>query len=432
MSSVFATGTRNLDGAKRLREFSNLVRELSLQRDAASLLQAYRARAQYVIPYDHMISLSRRFATEGEVRITRSSRWRDPIDPWKNPEKLPVIRAGLVHRVMHAAEPIKFDHVFVDDDDPAAEHLSGVNSLLASPIYYEGEPLYMVMLMREQPAAFTLDDLTTLVLTSNLVGMFTSNLRSSSELQRAYEALDREFKRVGELQRDFLPRELPVLPGVTIATHYETSTQAGGDYYDFLKLPDGQVGVLIADVSGHGSPAAVFTAMIHALMNAFAAACGQAPDDPAKVLTSLNTSLIRSMRAGQFATAFYGVLDPDSREFRFATAGHNPPRVLRAARRTVEPLLAVPALPLGITEVYACENATIRFDRGDRLVLYTDGITETFNTRREMFGTEGLDAALQRCGGAPSRIIDCVRTELLSFSAAAPVDDRTLVAIAFD
>ncbi|MFO0837162.1 MAG: PP2C family protein-serine/threonine phosphatase [Phycisphaerae bacterium] len=418
--------------ARRLHEFAALVRELSLQRDARQLLNTYRARSQYVIAWDHMLSLSRRYSAGDEVRITRSSRFAESIDPWRDAHRLPVIRSGLAHRLMYAATPVKIDELDVPPDDPAVEHFEGMRSLLASPVYHEGQPLYMTMLMREQPGSFSIDDLTTLVLTSNLVGLSTTNLISAADVRSAYNALEREFRQVGQLQRDLLPRELPMLPGVTVAAHYETSTQAGGDYYDFVRLSDGRLGVMIADVSGHGSPAAVVTAMIHALMNSFGDACGVEPSQPVRVLEALNRNLLRSMRAGQFATAFYGVLDPRTRTFEFATAGHNPPRLMRRATRSIQPLWATPALPLAISDTFEAEQASIRFEPGDRLLLYTDGVTETFNERREMFGVEGLDAALTCCSRTPTSILDAVRGALASFSSAPPADDRTLLVIAFD
>jgi sigma-B regulation protein RsbU (phosphoserine phosphatase) len=155
--------------------------------------------------------------------------------------------------------------------------------------------------------------------------------------------------------------------------------------------------------------------------------------DPAKGLEFLNRELIRSTRPGQFVTAWLGVYDTAARSLCYASAGHNPPRLLRAADQRVLALESRDGLPLGILPEFECSTSSMTIASGDRLLLYTDGITETFNSARQMFGTEGLDAILACCSRSPERLIDAVRDEVSVFSFGAPAaDDRTLVAIAFD
>jgi sigma-B regulation protein RsbU (phosphoserine phosphatase) len=428
-----AISATDVTPARRLKEYFLLVQELSQKRDAHELIESYRQRARFVVPTDGVVSLSRKGMQDGKVRITRASHWKESINPWKEPHRLPIIESGFLPQIISTGKPVKIDHLEIDPDDPFGPYAEGMRSLVAIPVFDNGRPDYMVLGMRIEPAAFTLDDMATLLLTTNLVGRVTSHILLSSELERLNGALDREFRAVGEAQRELLPKQFPSIPAVRFAAHYETSTRAGGDYYDFLDLGRGRWGFLIADVSGHGAAAAVTTAVLHALAQAPLRACPMADSDPAAALAFLNSEMLRSTRTGQFVTAWLGVYDVDKRSLRYASAGHNPPRLLRANEQRVHALESHDGLPLGIVPDFACSTTEIRVSPGDRLLLYTDGITETFNSARQMFGTDGLDAVLSCCSRTPERLIDAIRDEVNVFSFAAPAaDDRTLVAIAFD
>src|SRR5439155_19494004 len=136
-----------------------------------------------------------------------------------------------------------------------------------------------------------------------------------NQLSDALAALDRELKVVGEIQRSLLPRELPRIPGFDLAAWYETSARAGGDYYDFFPLHYDQLGLFIADVSGHGTPAAVVMAITHALAHARPGT----HKPPVELLKYLNHQLTsRYTRDGTFVTAFYAVLDPTQRSLVYA------------------------------------------------------------------------------------------------------------------
>lgn len=423
----------DVSAALRLKEYLPLVRELSLQRSPRDLVRVYRARSQLVVPHDHNLTVTRLGTTGCEVRVLASSLTGAAYDPWEHPDEPPRISSGLVCQLMEAGRPVKVDHLVCEPDDPIGPYLKGMNSLIACPIFNSGHPLHLVMLLREPPAAFTLDELSTLLLTANLIGQTSFHSELAQRLRDAYAALDREFRVVGEIQRALLPRKLPAIPGVSLAAYYETSTRAGGDYYDFFPLPDDQWGLLIADVAGHGAPAAVLMARMHALLHAPMAACPSPATTPAEVLRAINRALVESTSGGYFVTALYGVLDPRERTLRYTNAGHNPPRWLRAAEGRIVALAPTDGLPLAIVEPVLLGERVARFEPGDRLLLYTDGITETFNGAEELFGVERLDAALQRCQQTPQAIVDGVIADLRAYSnAGPPADDRTLLALAFE
>lgn len=416
----------------RLREYLAMVRDLSLARSPEELIDSYRARARFVVPSDQFLSLSRRAMPPGSVRITRSTQWETPLDPWRQFDQLPVVREGMLVRLAEAGQPVKIDDLEVDPADPFEPYARGMRSMIAVPTFHEGEPLYMVVLMREE-LPFTLDELNTVLLTSNLIGRATSQLVLAGELSQAYTALDREFRAVGDIQRQLLPRRTPRIPGATLATYYETSKRAGGDYFDYFKLPDGTWSVIIADVSGHGPAAAVVMAMIRSLLHAPLELCPPSAGEPAAALRFLNAELLKTLPPGQFVTAFIAVYDPKARRLKYANAGHHPPRWLRCGQAGVAALEMHEGIPLGISEPHDALEREVQLSAGDRLLLFTDGVTETFNRKREMFGLERLDAALRQCSRSPSSLIEAITAALNEFADGAPVeDDRTLVALAFD
>ena len=151
-------------------------------------------------------------------------------------------------------------------------------------------------------------------------------------------------------------RSCPRFPNLELAAYYRTSRWAGGDYYDFFPLPDGRWGILVADVSGHGTPAAVMMAITHSLAHSLP---GPA-DPPAALLGHLNRQLSMHYTVANevFVTAFYGIYDPAARTLTYSSAGHNPPRLIRCRDGTVQSLEEVGGPPLGLVEDLEYEQTT--------------------------------------------------------------------------
>ena len=416
--------------ARKLREHVELVRRLSLSTDPHDLLQTVSTKMGFVMPADHRVTFNRNNVPDGAIRITRSTRWTDSPDPWKDQAQLPIVRGSILNDLLRAARPVKIDQLELRDDDPAYEHLAGMNCLIASPLYHEGAPDYMVVLMRQEPGSFTLDELNSFVLTSNLIGRVTTNLLLNQQLENAYKQLDREFNLVGQIQRGLLPAATPKIPGVSVATFYEPSTKAGGDYYDFFAVPDGGWGFFIADVSGHGPGAAVVMAMMRTLLRV-AVERAEIRTSPARLLAYLNERLADSVSPGQFVTAFAGVLYPEERKLVYANAGHNPPRWLRGANSEVVALDGEPTFPLTIAPEIDPQDHVVQAGAGDRFLFYTDGITEAEDPADVQFGTEGLDAALGCCSWSPDSLVQAILSGLRGHVGDQPAtDDQTLVALA--
>jgi phosphoserine phosphatase RsbU/P len=429
MARLDITNLLNEDAAgwqQRLDFIVQTMRELSQQTDPEAMVSAYAARMGTMFPDQRLVSLSRRGHTAPEYRVTRDTANPLNINPWTQREQLPVYRGGLFAELLYGDEPRIIDPIALADDDPAAPHLAGAQSLLAVPLYDGGAGLNMAVIVSTRRGVFQPEKLPEMVWMSNLFGRATHNLVLSKEVEAAYREIDEELQAVAEIQHSLLPPRVPEIPNLELATHYRTSRRAGGDYYDFFELDDGRCGILIADVSGHGTPAAVLMAITHTIAHLnHDARC-----DPGELLHRLNETLTDryTQESGRFVTAFYGVYDPAQQAMHYASAGHPAPRVKAAGPHGGLRLLnGTSALPLGIERSERYASATERFNAGDRVVFFTDGITEAFNHGGDMFGTARLDAALAACGDA-SCLITRVTDSVDAFAEGrAADDDQTLV-----
>jgi sigma-B regulation protein RsbU (phosphoserine phosphatase) len=416
------------DWQQRLAYIVEMAQDLSRQTDPQAMVRSYGERVRRLLPSDGRLSLSRRGLAAPMYRITRSSTWPESINPWKEKERLPLLEGGLLAQLIYSDEPRIFDDLIVADDDPAAEYLAGHRSLMAIPLFDQGVALNMVLLLRKPPGAFRKDELPQMVWLSNLFGRATSNLVLSDELQRAYQALDRELKIVGEIQRSLLPAPLPTIPTLDLATHYQPSHRAGGDYYDFFPLPTGKWGIFIADVSGHGTPAAVLMAVTHCIAHTHP---GPA-QPPATVLDYLNRHLATwyTRHNENFITAFYGVYDPADRTITYACAGHNPPRLKRCQDGTLLALDRAGGLPIGIMSAAAYDEGVLHLQTGDQIVFYTDGVTEANNPEGKLFGIDRLDRVLEDCSLQAKALLDAVLRAVEDFANGRPADDDRTVIVA--
>lgn len=407
------------------------MKAISAVTDPEEVVRIYWEGIGDLIPGDDYVSLTRRNVEPPFYLITRSSRFTEHHNPWTHRHLLPRLSGGLLGEIAYANGPVIIDDLpaRLADDDPARFYLEGFGSLVALPQYDGGEGLNVIVML--VPPGRTLDRSIIPVLhwQAGLFGRGTQNLVLRNQLGAALAALDRELQIVGEIQRSLLPADLPAIPGFELAAHYVTSARAGGDYYDFFPLPAGAWGVFIGDVSGHGTPAAVLMAITHAIAHTQPGT--HAP--PPLMLTHLNSHLVRSYtRDGTFETAFYAVLDPSSRTLTYSAAGHNPPRLVRDGR--VVPLDKAGSPPLGILEGEAFGQASVTLERGDLLLLYTDGITEAMAPLKgrsvELFGTGRLDRLLLDSEGSAEGCISRIRAAVADFCGnAPPTDDQTLIAI---
>jgi len=414
-----------MDWKTRLDTIVAMMRDVSRQTDPQAMVRAYSGYMRTLQPMDGFLSVTRRDTEPPFYRIARSTLWDDTINPWKERDKLPVMQGGLLGELVYGNEPRIIDDLRVADDDPAKEYFEGLGSLVAIPVFDHGEALNVAIQMRKEPYGFAREEIPELVWVTNLFGRATHNLVLSEEVREAHEALDRELAIVGEIQRSLLPTRLPRIDGLDLAVHYQASTRAGGDYYDVFELPGDRWGFLVADVSGHGTPAAVLMAITHAIAHLYPGA----PTDPHRMLTYINEQLCaRYMRGGVFITAFYCVYDARARTLSYANAGHPPPRIKNCNDGDLRLLDGTRDPPLGVTpgRDYGAQHAKLR--DADQIVIFTDGIPEARSPDGEFFGVERIDDVLQNCWlgaeGLAGEIIDAVEKFI---GGAQAEDDITLL-----
>jgi serine phosphatase RsbU (regulator of sigma subunit) len=221
------------------------------------------------------------------------------------------------------------------------------------------------------------------------------------------ERLEREMQLARGIQRAFLPHQIPHLPGWDLSVRWRTAREVGGDFYDLFQLPDGRLGVVIADVADKGMPAALFMTLVRTLVRAAV----QIVATPAEVLQRVNDLLVPDAQDGMFITIVYAVLSPLDGSLAYANAGHNPPLLARVPGGAIE-RLEKGGMALGVLEGSPIVQRTVQLGPGDFLVLYTDGITEAFSPEGSMFGEDGLRAVIQPWAAAPEGAIRAAGTEL--------------------
>ena len=245
-------------------------------------------------------------------------------------------------------------------------------------------------------------------------------------LEQAQAQIKAELNVARELQIAILPATFPAKPHCDSAARMIPATTMGGDFYDFIELRDGQVGLVMADVSGKGVPAAFFMAVARTTLRELASHYS----DPGTCLAQANELLCRQNPMDLFVTVFYCILDPASGAVRYANGGHNPPLV-RRPDGSVEELNGTGGLVLGAMPGVEYPEHSVRLMAGDRLVLYTDGVTEAFNAADEAYGTERLVAEIQAHGdGAASGLVERICRSVATFAGTAPQsDDITLIVL---
>ena len=253
-------------------------------------------------------------------------------------------------------------------------------------------------------------------------------LETAQEARDRLVVLKRELDVAQQVQMSALPKEVPSSETHDVQALMIPAREVGGDFYDFFPLSDELIGLVIADVSGKGIPAALFTLMTRTLLK------GTARDSPspAECLGRVNELLVEDNETMIFITLFYGVFDLRNGLFRYSNGGHNPPRLIRSDSR-IEELPATQNLVLGVAPGHEYHNGEVRLAPGDTLFLYTDGITEAQNVNDEEFGEERLDAKLAGLGQVAAReIVTTVVAEVRAFAGDAPQsDDITCIAMRF-
>ncbi len=239
------------------------------------------------------------------------------------------------------------------------------------------------------------------------------------------ERLEQQILIAREVQASLLPTDAPVLPGWDIAGANLPAWDVGGDYFDYLPLPDGRLGLVIADVSGKGMPAALLMATFRAALRTEV----RTPRPISAIIDEVHQTLVESMDSTRFVTAVYGVLDPRAATFTYVNCGHNPPILVRASGGSE--CLPTGRWAVGMFDTAPVAPSTVALEPGDTLLLYTDGLVEGSDPALEDFGGDRLARIVSQASGVPAReiitrVLDATRAH---FGRAQYEDDVTLLVV---
>jgi sigma-B regulation protein RsbU (phosphoserine phosphatase) len=344
---------------------------------------------------------------------------------------------ATVRRLKQEAGP---ERVYFDDENSWVnnsalsedEHrnLASLHPQLLLPLMTKQNLLGIISLgEKRSEAPYSGTDLRLLKSVASQTALALSNAELTSaiavEISRR-EKLNREIEIAREVQERLFPQRLPEIAGLDYFGRCRTALGVGGDYYDFLALPDCKLGVALGDVSGKGIAAALTMASLQASLRADAMRAG---NDIAGLITRVNAMLYDASTEDRYATLFYAQYDPATQRLSYVNAGHCPPILLRAAKHAVERLDQAGGTVVGLLPECAYEQAEVSLAPGDLLVIYTDGFSEAMNTNLEEWGEERLIDAITVCNALPAKdFIAKIMQAADAFASGAPQsDDMTLV-----
>jgi sigma-B regulation protein RsbU (phosphoserine phosphatase) len=254
------------------------------------------------------------------------------------------------------------------------------------------------------------------------------NLEDLRRTTAEKERYTKELEIAKSIQKSFLPDTVPSIPGFEIAAFTLPAMEIGGDFYDFIQVSDDRWGLVIADVSGKGVSAAIFMALSRTLMHA----SGGTHPDPKAAVRRANRLIHAEAKSSMFVTLFYGVLDARKMTLSYVNAGHNPPLLVRGEPASVLSLEGKGApMALGVRPDVYMEEDILGLQRGDLVVMYTDGVTEALNEKDEIFGEERLTGFVRANRSRPAQEnITALVQEIKRFIGDAPQsDDITLLVL---
>jgi sigma-B regulation protein RsbU (phosphoserine phosphatase) len=373
-----------------------------------------------------------------------------------------VLTDGLVgwvrrHRQVGLIEDTRTDNRWLDlPDQPYS-----VRSALAVPIHRDEKLLGLLTLLHAQPGHFSRETADMMQMTAGQIAIALENARLYAKLEESYHSLERakvevenfskalnaELEKGKKIQRDFLPTEIPQIPGWEISTCFHPARQVSGDFYDAFTLPGGYIGIVIADVCDKGVGSALYMALIRSLIRVFSGqiTLGRWSASPSgrKAQNASEVDVLQKLQAvsltndylsvehgheSMFATLFFGVLSPLTGTLAYINCGHEPPFIIgpsgiKETLRTAGPVVGV------VTGAEFKVHQTC-LEPGDILIGYTDGVTEALSPQETFFSKENFLALLQRPASSAIELIERIQNDLFRHINNSPqFDDITMIAV---
>jgi serine phosphatase RsbU (regulator of sigma subunit) len=319
----------------------------------------------------------------------------------------------------------------LDLDSPALRAMKAADVKLVVPLVSQGELIGLLNLgPRLSQQEYSVDDRKLLsdLSTQTAPAMRVAQLvRQQQQEAQERQRIEQELRIARLIQQTLLPKALPELAGYDVAAYYQPAREVGGDFYDFLELEDGRLGLVVGDVTDKGVPAALVMATTRMLLRAAA----QRHFSPGEVLRRANEVLVTDIPPNMFITCLYAILDPESGRLHYANAGHDLPYRRRAGRSEGAEELRATGMPLGLMPGMGYEEKEIVLEKGESVLFYSDGLVEAHDPKGEMFGFPRLQGLVgtHRSGG--SSLIGFLLSELSRFTGKdwEQEDDITLVTL---
>lgn len=411
------------DLRRRIDELSAVYNIVGLLSGTRNLQEILDRTARIVCQVMQVKACSIRMLDEstGQLKIQAVHNLSDeylnkgPVTVEENPIDAAAIRGEMV-RILDAPTDPRTRY-------PEEARKEGIVSGLVCGMIYRGKAVGVIRVYTGETHVFTPFEEALLRAVAAQAAAAVVNARLLAETLEA-ERYARQIAYAGEIQRRMIPANPPALPRVDIGAVYRPTYQLGGDLYDFIPLPQGNLGVGIADVSGKGVPASLLMASVRSALRVYA----RFTYDVDRILYEANRHVCGDTKVGEFVTAFYGVVTPDGRRMTYSNAGHDPPMLLRDGR--IERLTAG-GMVLGVDCKATFERAVLDLRPGDILLLYTDGAVEALNFTDERFGRERLEKSLRRYADQPAQLIaQNILWDIRRFRGLADrTDDVTLVVL---
>jgi len=411
----------NPDEAKALTLLYDISRELTSILDREALLRGIAEHVKKIVDY-HVFTVmlwnEQTQLIEGVFALhyedTIASRFRVPLGE------------GITGAAAAGRVPIRIPDVKLEPRYIHCETSHGVRSELVVPLLLQDRLIGVLDLESTEPRAFTEQHERLISALSPFIAIALENSRLYQEARQNEQRLLAELDTAREIQRQLLPRGAREVPGLDIAASYMPARELGGDFYDFLPYGNGRLALVLGDVSGKGTPAALFGSLAIGILREHVV---EHPCPPAEMLQMLNARLYAARLDARFVAMAFALYDASTRQLTIASAGAPHPLLVRNGK--VEELI-IECVPLGLLPEIEYDILKVDLQPGDLLVFASDGIVESENPQKEEFGAERLSAILANV--LPTESVEDISGAILlatdKFSGSAPPhDDRTLLVL---
>ncbi len=403
---------------EELNAINKLSTLLTRYRDVQQVLDAAARLAVEVL--DLKSAAIRLLDDSGKELIERSSHNLSPSYLLKGPillEKSALAKAAFAGEVVYVADMSTDPRVIY----PEGADKEGLVSALIAGMVYQGRPIGLLQVYAGKPHKFSRHEVKLLQSLAQIAAAAIEHARLEAHRLEA-QSVQRQLMLAADVQRRMLPSAMPHVPPFDIAARYVPSLELGGDFYDLINL-DGNLGIAVGDVVGKGIAASLLMASLRASLRAFA----QDVYDLDEIVSRVNITLGRDTLPNEFATLFYGVLDPIACRLTFCSAGHDPGLLLRDGKIT---RLESGGLVLGIDPQQHYDKGLVDLKAGDVLVLHTDGLVDALNFNNESFGRDRIIKAMRDAAqGSAHQVLNHILWEMRRFTGLNHSHDDTTILV---